>query len=525
MKNFLFLVFLFIGVSVLSQTTIWETGFETGDSSPTVSITSSSSSGVQTTGGNLSPMCWRIVSTPNPGKTYDGSLITPLLNLNSSKFYRATVYARIGATSGGQAYFGTLKIVKSTTATNVAMKSANGSDVILDEGTNNVNSLNYIKFQVNFTVTSNESKYIGFQMFNNASANQFMQIDDIKIEESDSPFVPVHCKSQASSMTYSFISNVTFNTINNTSTNNKHYTDFSHISTTVIQGMSYNLTITKNNTTNSTQYQGRFRAWIDWNQDGDFDDLDELVLTDNLSSNGPLTNSVLIPSHSLLGKTIMRCIFIEGSVVPSSCGVYSTWGETEDYMLFIEEPTSLPVTLTSFTSDCENGIPLLKWTTESEQNSDYFQIERSRDGIYWTEVSKVQAMGNSNTTKNYQFYDMTSGGYFEGYYRLKQVDFDGKFEYFDPIYVFCEKYKSVSNVEVFPNPTNKNLHIGVKNSISDDGNIIIMDLSGKIVHQENIELNNGYNLVNLDIETLSKGVYVIKILSTDIKHIEKIIKQ
>jgi hypothetical protein len=185
----------------------------------------------------------------------------------------------------------------------------------------------------------------------------------------------------------------------------------------------------------------------------------------------------------------------------------------------------LPVTLTSFTSDCENGIPLLKWTTESEQNSDYFQIERSRDGIYWTEVSKVQAMGNSNTTKNYQFYDMILGGYFEGYYRLKQVDFDGKFEYFDPIYVFCEKYKSVSNVEVFPNPTNKNLHIGVRNSISDDGNIIIMDLSGKIVHQENIELNNGYNLVNLDIENLSKGVYVIKILSTDIKHIEKIIKQ
>jgi hypothetical protein len=183
----------------------------------------------------------------------------------------------------------------------------------------------------------------------------------------------------------------------------------------------------------------------------------------------------------------------------------------------------LPVKLTLFTTECDNGIPVLKWTTESEQNSDYFQIERSRDGFDWIEVSKVEAMGNSNTTKNYQFYDMTSG-YFEGYYRLKQVDFDGKFEYFGPVSSFCSDYKNEFISEVFPNPTTGEVFIGIRNNIEENVNILLTDFSGRLLKDINFEVSNGYTLKTIDLLGYSSGSYLITIITNNNnKYVHKII--
>jgi hypothetical protein len=186
--------------------------------------------------------------------------------------------------------------------------------------------------------------------------------------------------------------------------------------------------------------------------------------------------------------------------------------------------TPLPITLTSFTTECENGVTLLKWTTESEQNSDYFQIERSRNGIEWGLISQVKAMGNSNTTKNYQFYDMSSGGNFEGYYRLKQVDFDGNFEFFGPNSVECYLVENVHNIEIFPNPVKSELFIGIRNSILGNGEVIITDFYGKIVKKDQINLSQGYTLIEVDVKSLLSGFYIIKIVSNDTKFVSKFIK-
>ncbi|MDQ3189961.1 MAG: GEVED domain-containing protein [Bacteroidota bacterium] len=144
-----------------------------------------------------------------------------------------------------------------------------------------------------------------------------------------------YCSSNASATTYSYISNVTFNTINNSSATCTDYTDFTAISTVVNPSSSYNLTITKTNTcTGTTPFTGRFAAWIDWNNDGVFG-AGEQVLTDAAASNGPVTVSVTVPAGATIGTTRMRCIFIEGATVPPVCGAYSTWGETEDYSIII----------------------------------------------------------------------------------------------------------------------------------------------------------------------------------------------
>ena len=193
----------------------------------------------------------------------------------------------------------------------------------------------------------------------------------------------------------------------------------------------------------------------------------------------------------------------------------------------LEYVTQVPlsVTLTSFMVECDNEIPILKWVTSSEQNSNYFQVERSRDGFEWFEISKILGAGNSNTNKNYQFYDMTSGGYFEGYYRLKQVDFDGKFEYFGPNYSFCKDSKSKLSSEVFPNPTKGEFFIGVRNNIVEIVTVSVLDYTGRLLQEIIIEVNEGYTLKTIDLTKYINGTYIISILTNNDKHIHKIIKK
>jgi hypothetical protein len=191
----------------------------------------------------------------------------------------------------------------------------------------------------------------------------------------------------------------------------------------------------------------------------------------------------------------------------------------------VERVSVLPVTLTSFTTECDNGIPLLKWITASEQNSDYFQIERSRDGIDWFEVSKVQAMGNSNTTKNYQFYDMSSGGNFEGYYRLKQVDFDGNFEYFGPKYIKCFLFLDNFKVEVFPNPTTSEIFIGIPSIMNEEIKLHLIDQYGRILLEKNILEKNEYILETMDLKNYSSGIYTLILFVKNEKITHRIIKK
>jgi hypothetical protein len=177
----------------------------------------------------------------------------------------------------------------------------------------------------------------------------------------------------------------------------------------------------------------------------------------------------------------------------------------------VERISVLPVTLISFITECDNEIPVLRWATASEQNSDYFQIERSQDGFVWVEVSKIQAMGNSNTIKNYQFYDMAAG-YFKGYYRLKQVDFDGEFEYFNTIYSNCVPFEYFE-VEVYPNPVEDVLIIKVINTSSNEVRLNLRDVAGRLIFSSHSMLENKTGLIFLDTPHLHTGQYLLEISS------------
>lgn len=185
----------------------------------------------------------------------------------------------------------------------------------------------------------------------------------------------------------------------------------------------------------------------------------------------------------------------------------------------------LPVKLTAFNVSCAENQIDIQWTTASEQNSSHFVVEKSRDLINWTSVSQVQAAGNSNHEINYSSVDLNgSNGVF--YYRLKQVDYNGESEIYGPISVNCEN--SQNEMIVYPNPSNGDFTLEITwNQPSTFTQIQIIDLTGKIIQEMDLNLNVGTTQVAFNQENLQMGTYLIRIQESNLglKPVRLVIKK
>jgi hypothetical protein len=106
----------------------------------------------------------------------------------------------------------------------------------------------------------------------------------------------------------------------------------------------------------------------------------------------------------------------------------------DNFQLYEIVNTSLPVELIYFDGVGTPSFNRLIWSTESEHNSDYFQIERSIDGVEWETIGTKSASGNSNTKIDYSFID-SFDDFVINYYRLVQVDYNGDYKIYGPIYI------------------------------------------------------------------------------------------
>ncbi|WP_394666238.1 reprolysin-like metallopeptidase [uncultured Chryseobacterium sp.] len=141
-----------------------------------------------------------------------------------------------------------------------------------------------------------------------------------------------YCSASANNTADERIGNVTFGSINNTSTGTAGYENFTSVSTNVTRGSAYSLSITPVWT--STKYNEAYAVYIDYNGDGDFADSGELAWSKTGSTTSPVTGSITIPSTATVGATRMRVMMQYSSVPTSSCGTY-TYGQVEDYTLNI----------------------------------------------------------------------------------------------------------------------------------------------------------------------------------------------
>ena len=121
--------------------------------------------------------------------------------------------------------------------------------------------------------------------------------------------------------------------------------------------------------------------------------------------------------------------------------------------------TPLPVELIAFVGAFEDNQVTLAWSTASEFNNAYFELERSRDGKSFQKIATLEGNGTTNQVSEYTFNDPK---YLIGtsYYRLTQVDFDGQSETFQPIAVQAQNIQQ-AQLTLYPNPTNNKVHIQI----------------------------------------------------------------
>lgn len=167
----------------------------------------------------------------------------------------------------------------------------------------------------------------------------------------------------------------------------------------------------------------------------------------------------------------------------------------------------LPVELISFTGNCVNNDVNLQWSTASEINSEKFVVERSSDLQAYEYITSIQAAGNSNEIRNYEVTVPRSEQV--SYYRLRQEDFDGAFEYFGPIAVTCQKE---GNWNVFVN--NGLLYISAEEINASEYVLNIFDMNGKNMLSENFMQTKSLHKT-VDLTYLNTGVYIISIRSKD----------
>ncbi len=174
----------------------------------------------------------------------------------------------------------------------------------------------------------------------------------------------------------------------------------------------------------------------------------------------------------------------------------------------------LPVTLLDFSANCnEKSQVNVQWTTASEQNSQSFIIERSRDLTEWQFVTTVNAAGNSNYNIDYSTIDTDP---FSGvsYYRLVQVDFNGQESIYGPISVACAEAEN--SMVVFPNPTTGNFTVEISTDQNlNDSQLIITDLSGKVISTRNINVLQGKTQAIFENQDLQLGTYIIQLNSSN----------
>ena len=161
----------------------------------------------------------------------------------------------------------------------------------------------------------------------------------------------------------------------------------------------------------------------------------------------------------------------------------------------------LPVEMTYFKGTGQNENNLLQWQTATEKNNSHFEVEWSSNGVHFTKIGEVSGYGNTLDVKDYEFLhrNLTSSIH---YYRLKQVDFDGKFEYSSVISINRQISEDLF-LEVYPNPVNEYLTINTNYQ----GSVEVFNVSGQIVRSLNI--TNQSNVLN--INDLEGGIYFIKI--------------
>jgi hypothetical protein len=223
----------------------------------------------------------------------------------------------------------------------------------------------------------------------------------------------------------------------------------------------------------------------------------------------------------------LNCLpFIAGS--PGTCAAGLVFGPAittldPTFGLIFTGSIPLPVVLVQFLATRnDDGSVRISWSTSQEENSNYYDVERSSDQSTWTSIGTVKAKGFSSTTSNYFLNDMSPVDG-TGYYRLKMVDLDGKFTYSKAIPVTIDN--SSQALVIYSNPFSDEIRLKINVSKPQNLILTVTDMLGKTYITQSYQAQTGDNFVNLQPSIASSGMYILHIQGDSYSQTVKLEKQ
>lgn len=267
--------------------------------------------------------------------------------------------------------------------------------------------------------------------------------------------------------------------------------------------------------TNKTGANAYLYGYLDFNGNGNFNDPGERSTIVTIPSSAAMV-TVNVNWTSLkggkVGNSYMRFRLASDSTELRNGSGYAKSGEVEDYQLPILA-FNLPVEMVTFTGEAlDNHTSLLNWSTASEFNNDYFEIQRSTGNSEWEIIGMVKGHGNSNQFLEYTYTDehpMPN----VNYYRLRQVDFDGQYKFSSEIAVDFKSTKNTdtkaNEITVYPNPTSGDVWVKTNGNISttEKQNIDVYSVNGQQVLSE----PQTENTQKVNFTYFENGLYFLKI--------------
>ena len=181
---------------------------------------------------------------------------------------------------------------------------------------------------------------------------------------------------------------------------------------------------------------------------------------------------------------------------------------------------ALPVTLTNFDGVLQNGNALLSWSTATEINNKGFELQKSMDGQVFTDIGFVAGNGNSSLVHNYNYtdIDVLSGS---NYYRLKQIDLDGRFTYSSIIKLDYAKFAWT----ILGNPVGSNSMVQVQIDKTSEVIIEVVSMNGSVIRTINKgKISAGTYSIPLHLGQVSSGIYVVRLILDEKSYSKEIFK-
>lgn len=200
-----------------------------------------------------------------------------------------------------------------------------------------------------------------------------------------------------------------------------------------------------------------------------------------------------------------------------NCGSYN------DFTIIVNDCGPLPVKLSAFNGRYANGTAYLDWQTSQEINTSRFELLRSFDGMRFNSIATVRSAGNSNSVRNYNYRDNTAGTGKYVYYRLKQIDLDGKSTFSNIIRLALGEN---TGMDIFPNPFSSQFTVSFSSPVAANATLMLRNSTGQMVYQRSLQTTKGNNAFVLNqLPALPQGTYYVQVYNDRFNYTGKLQKK